>query len=87
MHVYEDISDCICNLCGYERAPVVPGDIDGEDGITIDDAIHALFHMSFPEEYPVNQFVDFNGDGVEDLDDAIYLLLYIFFPERYPLTR
>ena len=51
----------------------------------MDDAIYLLFNTSFPEDYPVNQPVNFDGIGEVDMDDAIYLLFYTSFPEDYPL--
>ncbi|MBE6712289.1 MAG: hypothetical protein E7580_02080 [Ruminococcaceae bacterium] len=65
--------------------PPTPGDLDRKDGITMDDAIYLLYHTNFPDDYPVNQSVDFDRDGKEDASDAIYLLFYVFFPERYSL--
>ena len=62
-----------------------PGDVDGVEGVTLDDAIYLLYHVNFSTTYPVNQPVDFNGDGEEDLDDAIYLLYHVNFKETYPL--
>ncbi|MBQ3075197.1 MAG: leucine-rich repeat domain-containing protein [Clostridia bacterium] len=83
-HAYDSAADLICNLCGYERP--VPGDFDRSEAVTVDDAIYLLFHLSFPEHYPVWMSVDFDGSGQVDLDDAFYLLLYVFFPDRFPLS-
>ena len=84
-HTYDDAKDLICNECGYERPPFTPGDVDGVEGVTLDDAIYLLYHVNFKDTYLVNQPVDFNGDGKEDLDDAIYLLYHVNFKETYPL--
>ncbi len=68
------------------RDPYVPGDIDGEAGVSDADARYLLMYTFFPEDYPVNQPVDFNGDKSVDDNDARYLLMHTFFPEDYPLN-
>lgn len=65
---------------------VLPGDVNGDDALTVDDAIYLLFHINFPSRYEVNQECDFDGNGVLTIDDAIYLLFHINFPSRYPLN-
>ena len=62
------------------------GDIDGVEGVDVDDAIYLLFYTFYPAKYPVNQPCDFNHDGLVDVDDAIYLLFYTFYPAKYPLS-
>ncbi|MBQ3074877.1 MAG: SUMF1/EgtB/PvdO family nonheme iron enzyme, partial [Clostridia bacterium] len=86
-HVYDDGEDLICNVCGYERPPYTPGDVDGVEGVTSDDAIYLLYHILLGgDRYPVNQPVDFDTDGDIDSDDAIYLLYHTLLgAERYPL--
>lgn len=61
------------------------GDVDGVDGVSLNDAIYLLYHVNFKDTYPVNQPVDFDGNGKEDLDDAIYLLYHVNFKDTYPL--
>lgn len=63
----------------------VVGDIDGIEGVTDADAEYLLMFTFFPEDYPVNQTCDFNGDGFVNDADAEHLLMYTFFPEDYPL--
>ena len=63
----------------------LPGDVDGNGEVDLDDAIYLLYHVNFKDTYPVNQPVDFNGDSKEDLDDAIYLLYHVNFKDTYPL--
>ena len=65
--------------------PYIPGDIDNVDGITDADAEYLLMFTFFPEDYPVNQSCDFNGDGKVNDADAEHLLMFTFFPEDYPL--
>ncbi len=84
-HIFDDAKDLVCNVCGFERPAYIPGDVDGNEDLNMDDAIHLLFHVNFPESYPVNQSIDFDGNGKVDMDDAIYLLFYVNFPESYPL--
>ena len=63
----------------------VVGDIDGIEGVTDADAEYLLMFTFFPDDYPVNQTCDFNGDGKVNDADAEHLLMYTFFPEDYPL--
>ena len=64
-----------------------PGDLDGDEKITDKDAIYLLMHSYFPEDYPVNQPLDYNNDGLINDKDAIYLLMHCYFPEDYPITK
>lgn len=68
-----------------ERPAYVPGDLDGKEGVDMDDAIYLLFAINFSDTYPLNQPADFDGNGVEDMDDAIYLLFHVNFSNEYPL--
>ena len=63
----------------------LPGDTDGDNVVTSDDATYLLNYTFFPSLYPINQDCDFNGDGAVDSDDAVYLLNHTFFPNLYPL--
>ena len=63
------------------------GDTDGDEEVTDKDATYLLFHLFFPEEYEVNQPVDFNGDENVDVKDVIHLLFHIYFPKYYPLKK
>lgn len=64
----------------------VPGDLDGVEGVTSDDAVYLLFHTLFAERYPVDQTCDFDKSGVVNSDDAVYLLFHTLFPSRYPIA-
>lgn len=74
-------------LWGLEIKPYTVGDVDGNNVIDSDDAIHLLYHILFGEEgYPISQPVDYDKNGHTDSDDAIYLLYHILFgAENYPL--
>ena len=81
-HSYGD--DKICDVCG--RKAYALGNIDGVEGVTDADAEYLLMYTFFPDDYPVNQECDFNGDGKVNDADAEHLLMYTFFPEDYPLN-
>lgn len=73
-------------LVAVEAGPVgVPGDMDGNEIVDADDAIHLLWHTLFPDDYPLSGDGDVDGSGVLDADDAIYLLWHTLFADDYPL--
>lgn len=66
--------------------PAIPGDVNGDDAVTKDDAIYLLRYVLFPDKYPLEADGDIDVDGDVDKDDAIYLLRHVLFPEKYPLN-
>ena len=68
---------------GYLGFKELEADENGE--VDLNDAIYLLYHVNFPDTYPVNQSCDFDGSGTVDLNDAIYLLYHVNFPGSYPL--
>jgi hypothetical protein len=83
-------NDCLTNakLHFEKEAPelIEPGDVDGVEGINVDDAIYLLQSVLMPELFPVAQPTDFNSDGQTNVDDAIYLLQHVLMPELFPLA-
>jgi hypothetical protein len=71
-----------------ELMPYTPGDIDGKEGVTTDDAIYLVYHLIIGgDNYLVDQECDFNGDDLTDINDAIYLLYHAIIGEdNYPLN-
>ena len=67
--------------------PRTPGDMNDDDKVDADDAIHLLWHVYFPDEYPLIGSGDVNNSGAVDADDAIHLLWHVYFPDEYPLTK
>jgi hypothetical protein len=66
---------------------VIPGDVNGDEMVTKDDAIYLLRHVLFPEKYVLTADGDIDKNGSVTKDDAIYLLRHVLFPEKYPLTK
>ena len=80
-------TDGVCTVCGaLDR---IPGDIDGNEAVTQDDAVYLLLHTMFGEAfYPLNGAEgDIDGNGKVEQDDAVYLLLHTMFGDMfYPLN-
>ena len=71
------------------NAKAQPGDIDGDQAVTQDDAVYLLLHTMFGEAfYPLNNApADIDSNGTVDQEDAVYLLLHTMFGETfYPLN-
>ena len=77
--------DGICSRCSEEEVTQIPGDIDGNEGVDVDDVLALLWYVLFPEDYPINAVADFDGNGTVDVDDVLTLLWHVLFPEDYPL--
>lgn len=69
----------------YILETVIPGELDGVEGVTEDDAIYLLQAILMPDLFQVEQDVDFDGNGTVNEDDAIYLLQHVLMPEFFPL--
>ena len=67
------------------EAPVV-GDFDSNELVNEDDAVYLLYHLNFPEAFPISQDADFDKNGSVGLEDAFYLLYHVNFPTDYPLA-
>lgn len=63
----------------------IPGDMDSNLTVDKEDVMHLLWHVSFPEMYPLEAVTDFTGDGITDKEDVMHLLWHVSFPEMYPL--
>lgn len=72
----------VCTVCG-ELSPA--GDLDGNAMTNENDAIYLLQHVLMPDDFPVDQPVDFDSDGKLSTGDVIYLLQYILMPDLFPL--
>ena len=63
----------------------LPGDIDRSRVINKEDVMQLLWHISFPDMFPIDVPADFTGDGRVDKDDVMQLLWHISFPDMFPL--
>jgi len=77
-----------CTVCPWKTW--IPGDLNGNEELTTDDAVYLLLSVMFgTEDYPTpdGMNLDFNADGSVDTNDAVYLLLHVMFgAEDYPLA-
>ena len=64
----------------------IPGDMDGNRIVDRDDVMQLLWHITFPELYPLDVPADFAFDGKLDRDDVMQLLWHVTFPELFPLN-
>lgn len=62
------------------------GDLDENGAVDEDDAIYLLYHVYFPEAFPITRDADYDKNGRVDLEDAFYLLYHVSFPHSYPLN-
>lgn len=70
-----------------EEITVIPGDMDEDGEVSINDAIYLFNAAMFPDTYPIpsGQMTDYNSDGTFDMNDAIYLFNHAMFPDAYPI--
>ncbi len=81
-HSYED---GMCLNCG--DILYILGDFTGDGKVDNADVEYLLWHILFPDMYPITGRGDFTGDGKVDNADVEYLLWHILFPDMYPLKR
>ena len=79
-----------CANCDYVQTVTItingiPGDMDDSGTVDVDDVLALLWHVLFPEEYPISVDADFDANGTVDVDDVLALLWHVLFPEEYPL--
>jgi len=74
----------------FEAIDVLPktGDIDGSDGITMNDVIYLAKHFYGPELFPDYATIyadgDIDCDGDITMNDVIYLAKHFYGPELFP---
>ena len=79
------LSSLFCT-CVFAVGPqVIPGDMNEDSTVNLNDAIYLLRHTMMPSRYPVYQSADVNGSQNVDINDAIYLLRHTMMPSRYPI--
>lgn len=70
---------------GVEVIDVLPGDIDRSRTVNKEDVMQLLWHISFPDMFPIDVPADFTGDDLVDQADVMQLLWHISFPDMFPL--
>lgn len=63
----------------------LPGDIDMDRDVDKEDVMQLLWHISFPDMFPIEVPADFTGDGKVDKEDVLQLLWHVSFPDMFPL--
>ena len=66
--------------------PYLPGDIDQNKKVNRDDVMQLLWHISFPDKFPITVPADFNTDSKVNRDDVMQLLWHISFPDQFHLA-
>ena len=69
----------------FARTDILPGDLDGVEGVNEADAIYLLQHVLLPGQFRLLQPADFDQSGEINEIDAIYLLQHILMPTLFPL--
>ena len=67
----------------------VPGDVDTDLGVDMDDVVTMLRFIILPGVYSIDGYggsLDFNCDQALNLYDVIRLLQYYLFPDLYPIS-
>lgn len=64
------------------------GDVNGDEEVTMADALYLLRYSILPERYPLSdEHADYNNDGFINAEDAAYLSHHIQNPEAYPFMN
>ena len=64
----------------------IPGDINENRLVNRDDVMQLLWHISFPDKFPIAVHADFKEDGKVNRDDVMQLLWHVSFPDKFPLA-
>ena len=80
-----EIGTCTGNVTFNAMYELI-GDVNLDGKVTEQDGVYLLWHIFFPDDYPLDTFADFDKNGVLDEKDGIYLLWHVFFAEDYPLS-
>ena len=61
----------------------IPGDVNEDRLVDRDDVMQLLWHISFPEKFPISVNADFKEDGIVNRDDVMQLLWHVAFPDKF----
>ena len=63
----------------------IPGDVDLNRQVNKEDVMQLLWHITFPDRFPISVPADFTKDGKVDKEDVMKLLWHVTFPDKFPL--
>ena len=83
----EQITTCATcrEVLSVETLDRLPGSLDGNEVVDEDDVIYLLQHVLMPQDFEVDQPVNYDNNDTVDEDDVIYLLQHLLMPEDFPL--
>ena len=86
-YLYKQVSGVVYYSTSAKLPEIVigPGDMDMDGKVDVDDVLALLWHVLFPDDYPIEVDADFDGSGTTDVDDVLTLLWHVLFPDEYPL--
>ena len=64
----------------------IPGDINLDRLVDRDDVMELLWHISFPDKFPITVPADFKDDDEINRDDVMQLLWHVAFPDKFSLA-
>ena len=56
---------------GISAAAIIPGDMNGDSDVNVDDAIYLLRHTLFPEKFPLNESVSAKNTEISRLTEEL----------------
>lgn len=81
-----DFAYGVCSRCKAKDPGYNAGDFTGDDEVNNEDVVYFLWHILFPNDFPLTKNADFTGDGEVNNKDVVYFLWHTLFPDEYPIS-